>query len=65
LDQSSGYSKVVKIDTGLNDAVKFEDQAVEFAEIFELEKVDMDGDLNLVEESYKKAKATIKDEFFT
>ncbi|NYT11857.1 MAG: DUF1638 domain-containing protein [Methanomassiliicoccales archaeon] len=63
--QSSGYTKVIKIDTGLNDAEKFEDQAVEFAEIFELEKVDMNGDLDLVKESYEKAKATIKDEVST
>ncbi len=53
---SADYKKVMKIETGIGEQEAFDEKAEEFARIFELKKVSREGDLTLIEGSYRRAK---------
>jgi hypothetical protein len=55
----SGYKKVVKIETGLSDEKKFDENVGEFARCFDFDIVPISGGLGLIEECYKKAKSEL------
>ncbi|MDD1746889.1 MAG: DUF1638 domain-containing protein [Methanomassiliicoccales archaeon] len=53
-----GYKKVVKMDTGLGDEEEFDRQVDEFSQLFEFEKGTVKCTLDVVEQSYLKAKTS-------
>lgn len=55
----SGYKKVAKVDTGLDYDRDFEERVGEFSRLFDLDVVEMKGDLGLIERCYKNAKSRI------
>ncbi|KGK98561.1 hypothetical protein LI82_06705 [Methanococcoides methylutens] len=49
-----GYKKVAKLDTGLRYEKKFDDIVKEFAEIFDFDILNIEGELGLIEGCYRK-----------
>lgn len=49
-----GYKKVAKVDTGLHYEKKFDDIVKEFADIFDFDILNIEGELNLIESCYRK-----------
>ncbi|MEA1984808.1 MAG: DUF1638 domain-containing protein [Euryarchaeota archaeon] len=55
----SGYCNVGKIDTGLSYEAHFDEQVDEFAELFDLDLVEMEGNTTIVDESYRKLRSEV------
>ncbi|MCD4703247.1 MAG: DUF1638 domain-containing protein [Methanosarcinaceae archaeon] len=55
----SGYCNVGKIDTGLSYEAKFDDQVAEFAELFDLDLIEIKGNTRIVDESYRKLRLEV------
>jgi len=55
-----GYKRVVKLDTGLGEQPKFDDQVQEFAELFEFEFDCIPGRLDIVDNTFLEAKEASK-----
>jgi hypothetical protein len=51
-----GYKRVVKLDTGLGEENKFEDQVQEFADLFEFERDRVPGTLEIIDRIFTEAK---------
>ena len=60
--RTSGYDKVIKIDTGLGDQEDYERRVEAFSKIFEMERKRMDGDLDPIYRSYRNAKDLLRSE---
>lgn len=56
----SGYKNVAKVSTGLCYEKEFETKVEEFARLYNFEIIEMEGSPELIENSYKKAKNSLK-----
>lgn len=56
----SGYKNVAKVSTELCYEKEFETKVEEFARLYNFEIVEMEGSPELIENSYKKAKNSLK-----
>lgn len=56
----AGYKKVGKINTGLVYEKNFDEKVEEFAKTFDFQVVEIEGTMNIAEQSYQRAKDAIK-----
>ncbi|MCS3923068.1 DUF1638 domain-containing protein [Methanosalsum natronophilum] len=61
----SGYESVGKICTGLSYEKDYDEKVQEFAELFDFQIVELDGDLNLIEKCYSRIKEDVLNNFLT